>query len=41
MFESFIKKKGHPGYKYIVLGRDMLDLLNKKHILIVTNIFLA
>ena len=23
MFEDFIKKKGQPGYKYIVLGRDM------------------
>jgi hypothetical protein len=23
MFEGFIKKKGQPGYKYIVLGRGM------------------
>jgi hypothetical protein len=29
MFESFIKKKGQLGYKYIVLGRDMLYLINK------------
>jgi hypothetical protein len=29
------------GYKYIVLGRDMLYLLNKKHALILTNIALA
>jgi hypothetical protein len=29
MFESFIKQKGLPGYKYIVLERDMLYLLNK------------
>jgi hypothetical protein len=26
MFESFIKKKNQLGYKYIVLGRDMLLL---------------
>ena len=29
MFESLIKKKGQHGYKYIVLGRDMLYLFNK------------
>ena len=29
MLESFIKKKGQLGYKYIVLGRDMLYLFNK------------
>ena len=29
MFESFIKKKDQFGYKYIVLGRDMLYLLNR------------
>jgi hypothetical protein len=28
MLESFIKQKGQLGYKYIVLGRDMLYLLN-------------
>ena len=30
MFEGFITKKGQLEYKYIVLGRDMLYLLNKK-----------
>ena len=29
MLESFIKMKRQLGYKYIVLGRDMLYLLNK------------
>ena len=29
MLESFIKKRGELGCKYIVLGRDMLYLLNK------------
>jgi hypothetical protein len=31
MVESFISKKGQLGYKYIVLGRDMLYLFNKTH----------
>jgi hypothetical protein len=31
MFQSFIKMKGQLGYKYIVLGKDMLYLLNKTH----------
>jgi hypothetical protein len=31
MLEGFIKKKGQLGYSYIVLGRYMLYLLNKKH----------
>ena len=29
MIESFISIKGQLGYKYIVLGRDMLYLFNK------------
>jgi hypothetical protein len=33
MFEGFIKKKGQFGYSYIVLGRYMLYLLNKKTLL--------
>jgi hypothetical protein len=27
MFDGFIEMKGHLGYKYIVLGRDMPVLL--------------
>ena len=27
MLEGFIKKKGQPGYKYIVLGRGMPFLI--------------
>jgi hypothetical protein len=41
MLEGFIKKKGQLGYSYIVLGRYMLYLLNKKHTLILRNISLA
>ena len=28
VFEGFIKKKGQLGYKYIILERDLLYLLN-------------
>jgi hypothetical protein len=41
MLEGFIKKKVQLGYSYIVLGRYMLYLLNKKHTLILRNISLA
>jgi hypothetical protein len=34
MLEGFIKKKGNNGYNYIVLGRYMLYLMKRKHILI-------